>query len=299
MESSSEVHGPQPDTEVWPPLSPQAVVDRRKAKAKNQWLMVKFAVGTGIIPIALIQAMPNVFVIWLLLLPGLLKGVHDRGRVTTATDDTWLVEQPDKDEFMVEMLVEVDGVVRGRERGIAWFTEGAIHFTGDRTWLCLVAQNVVPAGERSPLVRWSDELTRGYGTLRLKKSHPRIRIKFECDPRYGDIKRDAFNFFLAQLTNAEAPDETEEHLPITVFDPYYRHDVWRDTEIATPRLFALLLLPLLILLPESWIPTGGLVAVPLVIVYIAAVPATRILRPATIRYVQRRRILRSSPSINP
>ena len=277
----------------WPFLSDQTRSERLLALRNNRrlvWglvlLIATLATAFGVIGATTgfgFGANTALFVLLALPLPCIW--IFERLRRTTAVDDSWVVEQPEESEFLVEMLVEVNGVVMGSDRGVAWFEPSAVCFTGQRSWFRIGYEHIHedPVGE-GPSAQFN-EMNAGRTTMRIRYADARVRIKLiDGGTPGGDgalrLALQMADIPILRHTRLSATSSEQTTLPPLTIDPEYRHDIFHNTELSTNAYIALLLLPVVI---QARSP---LEIIFIVLVGIAAAlnkPLRRLLQPAIFR----------------
>jgi hypothetical protein len=275
--------------EPWPKLSEQVRLERRKARVRNRVLggALLGTVAALLLASLLFRdlAEPLASFAAFACLPFLL--IYERFRLTTIARDEWIVEQPDNGEFLVEAFIEVDGVVMGSDRGIVWFEESDLCFSGQRSWFRIAWQHIHSPQQVDPFTRSYDELSGGRTCIRVVNPIAPVRIKLVEASARSENHPTEFDLKIQSLKIPTRPSGKPTTLPPMGLDPEYWHDPWRNTELKSYRYLGFFAVALVL----AVIPTlSALVGLVLVcgFAYSIHVPLTRLIRPALIRSKLRR-----------
>jgi hypothetical protein len=159
--------------------------------------------------------------------------IAERARFAYIAHRSPAVEAPSSAEFLVRVVIEVDGVAMGSDIGVVWFEPGVMWFSGERTWFRIASTHLRNMDGSYRRAQWYFELPHDRPMLYLSPENKRVRIRLDASrtSQANAVARlkDELTAFVRDRTNSSASSQ----LPPLELDPHYRHDVWRDTELAS------------------------------------------------------------------
>jgi hypothetical protein len=166
--------------------------------------------------------------LWLVFLALLLMAqVFERSDQLTAEDELLIFDSQRLDQILVRMWVEVDGVVRGVDRGVIWFDETGYYFHGHRSWF-RIAKSDFLRPRRKRFFAIPPELDSFSDLILLEVRNPgsRLRIGLRKMQTGNSSHASAWPYTVsAQLESFLSSPELQQQptcVPPTGFDPLYR-----------------------------------------------------------------------------
>ncbi len=134
-----------------------------------------------------------------------------RMRTRSRRDRMFADHTPGAAEFAVEVVVRYAGKPRGADRGVVWFENGLLGFTGERTSFLLAYEDLQPPR------RWTlTEIDRAFLPLRLRPGNGKLEVAVRPMWGQGWGYRRALRRFLREKAPTE---EARQWPPLAEYEP--------------------------------------------------------------------------------